>query len=430
MKLAIQSLLTILLSSLSTLHANFGDQAYGWSATESEDFRDYAVRALNRQGQLINDYHLAYWLEQSFLTLNLNSQSPIGPTLLLPINDDRINAFAMPGNLIGINAGLFLAAGDEAELASVIAHEMAHIGLDHFSRIRQDSQQQALTIAGGILLSILLAGENPEAANATLLSSLAISRQEQLSFSRAMETEADQLAQQIMTRAEMDPDAGRRFFRRLDELTASSGQLEFLRSHPLGNTRAANLDGQSGARPAPVETRSAEFELLRLKLNSSLTKSQREARQRELLSELPQETIQAMPGLRLMQAQSRTHDNKDRYVKELSEIIRLFPAFLPAHIETLRVSEGQHCDQLGQVLKLTDTRHVTLDALNILNRAARRCEHPQQSQLHAKKLWQSGREEAALQFLKNELKSVQDTAASARLNNLLEQYNRRYARFN
>ena len=428
MKFLIRALLIPFLYIPTVTLADFGDQTFGWSSTESADFRDYAVRALNRQGQLINDHHLAYWLEQSFLDLNLSSQDPIGPTILLPIRDRRINAFAMPGNLIGLNAGLFLAAEDQAELASVIAHEMAHIGLDHFSRIQQDNKQQALTIAGGILLTILLAGENPEAANATLLSSLAISRQDQLSFSRAMETEADQLAQEILINADLDPEAGRRFFRRLDELSAASGQLEFLRSHPLGRTRASNLSGRT-YQPAPSAIAlNAEFELLKLSLQTNLSPEQIRNRQEHILSELESSMINTRPSLRLIQA--RLKDSEETSRDELTRMIQLYPDFYPAYIDLLEKTDSDQCETLAEALKITDRQILPLDALDVLSHSARQCSHPQWSQLHAQMLWQSGREEAALQFLKDETKTTKDAAQSARLSNQLKLYSRRYARFN
>ncbi|EAR08243.1 M48 family metallopeptidase [Reinekea blandensis] len=428
MKFLIHTLLTTLLLIPTTTLADFGDQSFGWSSTESADFRDYAVRALNRQGQLINDHHLAYWLEQAYLDLNLSSQDPIGPTIILPIRDRRINAFAMPGNLIGINSGLFLSAEDQAELASVIAHEMAHIGLDHFSRIQQDNKQQLLTIAGGVLLTILLAGENPEAANATLLSSLAISRQDQLSFSRAMETEADQLAQEILINADLDPEAGRRFFRRLDELSASGGQLEFLRSHPLGRNRASNLSGRS-YQPAPSAIAlNAEFELLGLSLQKNLSPRETQERQKSILSRLESTMVNTRPSLRLIQA--RLTDSAETYRDELTRMIQLYPDFFPAYVDLLAVADSDRCETLAEALKIKDRQLMTLDALDVLTQSAQECAHPQWSQLHAQMLWQSGREEAALQFLKDETKTTKDTAQSARLSNQLKLYSRRYARFN
>lgn len=417
------------------VRADFGDQSYGWSSVESEDFRDYAVRSLNRQGQLVNDYWVSFWLQQTFLSLNLSSERPVGPTLVLPISEGSINAFAMPGNIIGIHAGLWLAAENDAELTSVIAHEMAHIGLDHFTRLSQASNRQTLTLASGILLSILLSKENPEAANATLISSFAMSSQERLTFSRAMETEADQQAQQMLINAGLNPEAGRSFFRRLDASSPQSGQLEFLRTHPLGETRASDLGGRAyDARQEFVED--PVFELLTARLQQDTGRSNTSAAQQRLMARMTPDEIAADPNLRFMQAllAYNRDSSTEAFQESLTQTIRLFPGFLPAQIKIIELSLGDpttaSCRRFTDTVKRLEDQYVSLDALQILHTAANECQHPSQDRLYAQWLWQSGREESALQFLKSQLNSSETTNQSALLNTLLERYTGRYARFN
>lgn len=435
MTMIFRFVLILCMTASATLRADFGDQSFGWSSVESEYFRDYAVRSLNRQDQLINDYWLNYWLEQSFLSLNLASDAPIGPTQVLLINDDSINAFAMPGNIIGMHAGLWLNTRSEAELISVLAHEMGHISLDHFSRLTQSSNRQTLTLASGILLSILLSGQNPEAANAALISSFALSNQNQLTFSRAMETEADQLAQQILSRAGFDPEAGRSFFQRLDQFSSQSNQLEFLRTHPLGSTRSSDL-GTRSRNPDATEPASPVFDILTLRLRTGLSDTEKSTLIQRRMADLTEETIHADPNLRLMQAELKyqQHGDPARYQKDLNEILALFPAFLPANFTALEQAlpnpDEIQCQQFGSTLKLTNNQNLSLDALQILNSTSRACDHISQTQLHARQLWQSGKEERALQFLKQRLKTTTSAAQSALLNSLLELYSRRYARFN
>ena len=104
------------------------------------------------------------------------------------IDDESINAFAAPGGIIGINKGMFLKTDFEAEFASVMCHELAHLSQRHFARRMQRQKDRSLANSLMILGSIALAGatSNP---NALLVGQQAITQQN-LSFSRGDEQEA------------------------------------------------------------------------------------------------------------------------------------------------------------------------------------------------------------------------------------------------
>ena len=107
------------------------------------------------------------------------------------IDEKSVNAFAAPGGIIGINAGLIFHAETEGQFASVLSHELAHLSQRHFARRMQRQKDRSLANSLMILGSIALAGatSNP---NALLVGQQAITQQN-LSFSRGDEQEADRI---------------------------------------------------------------------------------------------------------------------------------------------------------------------------------------------------------------------------------------------
>ena len=114
--------------------------------------RDLRGQTSIMEDPLVQEYaeHLVYRLA-SFSELN-------EPDLaIVVINSAAINAFAVPGGVIGLNAGLFLNAASEDEVASVVAHEIAHVSQRHFTRRYMDSKRRGPAVLAAMLASIALA---------------------------------------------------------------------------------------------------------------------------------------------------------------------------------------------------------------------------------------------------------------------------------
>jgi predicted Zn-dependent protease len=145
-------------------------------------------------------------------------------------NDDEINAFALPGGPIYIYTGLLKHAENEAELASVLGHEIGHITARHST--------EQLTKAYGIqLLGQIVLGDDA-GAGATLVSDIASSLS-MLKFSRNDEIESDRLGVHYMFRAGYNPNAMVSFQRKLGDLEGKnpSGVMNLLSTHPLSQAR-------------------------------------------------------------------------------------------------------------------------------------------------------------------------------------------------
>ena len=193
------------------------------------------------------------------------------------INEKSINAFAAPGGIIGVNAGLIFHTETEGQLASVLSHELAHLSQRHFARRMQRQKDRSLANTLMILGSIALAGatSNP---NALLVGQQAITQQN-LSFSRGDEQEADRIGFNNLVLAGFDPKSTSYMFEKLQSLSRLSGsnELEFLRSHPLTKNRIADAQSRAQGFEKKNYRNSLDFELVRNRSIIHFTKSSRQA---------------------------------------------------------------------------------------------------------------------------------------------------------
>ncbi|MCP4011027.1 MAG: M48 family metalloprotease, partial [Proteobacteria bacterium] len=152
--------------------------------------------------------------------------------------------FAVPGGYITVNTGLIENTRNEAELASVIAHEIGHQSQRHISRSIERSKQLTLPATAAMIGGLLLGGQ---AGTAAILSTRAAVASDQLSYSRTFEREADATGMNILAAAGYDPEAMPSFFSQLENQSRLYGGsvLEFLSTHPVNSDRIA--DGRSRA---------------------------------------------------------------------------------------------------------------------------------------------------------------------------------------
>lgn len=155
------------------------------------------------------------------------------------------NAFALPGGKIGVHSGLLQLAENQAQLATVIGHEIAHVLANHGN----ERLTQELGLQAGMLLVGLFT--ESEIAEGQIQQALGIGAQLgiTLPFSRAHEEEADLMGLEIMARAGFEPGQSVRLWQNMAQ--ASGAQpLEFLSTHPNHDSRIASLQNQLAvARP-------------------------------------------------------------------------------------------------------------------------------------------------------------------------------------
>ncbi|HZD41489.1 MAG TPA: M48 family metallopeptidase [Terriglobales bacterium] len=156
------------------------------------------------------------------------------------INDpDMVNAFAVPGGKVAVYTGIFAPARDEAGLAVVLGHEIAHALARHPA---ERMSQEMLLQLGGVGLGVAL-GKNPAVANQVLQAyGLGAGVGLLLPFSRAQETEADHIGLILMAKAGYDPRTALELWERMEKTDAGKGAPpDFLSTHPGYQTRTQQL---------------------------------------------------------------------------------------------------------------------------------------------------------------------------------------------
>ena len=182
------------------------------------------------------------------------------------VNVRDINAFALPGGPLYVNRGLIEAAGNEGQLAGVMAHEIAHIALRHGTAQATEAQSAKfqLPAIGGAILGAIIGGDVGGLVAQGTQAGLGIYF---LRYKREYEEQADILATQIMSRAGYDPLDLAEMFRTI-ERRSGSGAPQFLNSHPSPEDRYERIMQEASLlkRPVPVRHDSAQFQRARRSL--------------------------------------------------------------------------------------------------------------------------------------------------------------------
>lgn len=189
------------------------------------------AQEVEKQAKLVNDSTISEYVNRLGQNLVRNSDAKV-PFTIKVIDSGEVNAFALPGGFFFVNSGLIVKADTEAELAGVMAHEIAHVAARHGTKQATTGQIANLAtipliFVGGGIGTIARAGTS-------VLIPVAF-----LKFSRGMEEEADFLGLQYMYKASYDPTAFVDFFEKIQSMEKRKpGTLsKVFSSHPMTASR-------------------------------------------------------------------------------------------------------------------------------------------------------------------------------------------------
>lgn len=245
---------------------DIGDSAGHISPAEEYSTGEAVIRNIRRAGGILDDPLIQNYLNELGYRLVAPSESQQLFHFFL-INDDSINAFALPGGFIGINAGLILATKSESELAGVMAHEIAHVTQRHHARQYEQGNSNIPVIAA-LIAAMILGGENNDVGQAVLSTVAANSVQQQINFTRANEKEADRIGINLLIKSDFNPHGMADFFDTMDKQSRLYGDTipEFLRTHPVNPSRIADAKHRTNQYPDKLKTSSVTYHLLRARL--------------------------------------------------------------------------------------------------------------------------------------------------------------------
>lgn len=167
---------------------------------------------------------------------------------LFLVRDRAVNAFALPGGFVGVYLGLVALTASGDELASVLAHELAHVTQRHIARGMGSAQRIGVVSTVAMILALLAASRagNADAAQAAIVGGQAAMLQGQLNFTREMEREADRVGFAMLDAAGFARQGMASMFERLAfaNRLMDDNAFPYLRSHPLTTERIAEARGR------------------------------------------------------------------------------------------------------------------------------------------------------------------------------------------
>lgn len=249
---------------------SLGDSSSGIVSPEQEHQLGRAWLSLLR-GQVpqLSDALLKDHLERSVYRLAETSQLQDRRLEFVLLDSPQLNAFAAPGGIIGVNGGLYLHAQTEAEYASVLAHELAHLSQRHFARGLEAQKRMQLPLMAAMLAGVVAAAAGAgDAGIAAIVSTQAAAIQAQRRFSRQNEQEADRIGIVNLERAGYDPRAMPQMFSRLmRQYRYDQKPPEFLLTHPVTESRIADTNNRAEQYPDGGVKDSLRYQLMRARVD-------------------------------------------------------------------------------------------------------------------------------------------------------------------
>jgi len=365
----------------------------GFSTTPQEEYllgRTW-VRMLRGSARLYEDPIVVAYLEDLLWDVAQYSQLTDHRLELVVLDNPTLNAFAVPGGIVGVHTGLVEAAKSEDELASVVAHELAHLSQRHYAaQIDQQRRNQPFLLAA-MLGSLLIAAADGQGGTAALSSTIAANQASMLAFSRQNEREADYIGMQTLTAAGFDPAAMPKMFSRLQaNARFGSKPPEFLLTHPVTESRIADSLNRAANLPTPEPRPDAiDFELVQARIIANYAQdadkllislaSERDKHDNDTLRyatlmtaikankyDLAAEAVSAMSAnfkqkLPVRLALAELNIARKQYGKaklELRAVLKLFPNNYPTNAiyAELLLHQGQNSHAIAVYKKLAEQR--------------------------------------------------------------------------
>jgi beta-barrel assembly-enhancing protease len=274
------------------------------------------------------------------------------------VKDHSINAFAMPGGVIGVHTGLIVSTNNESELASVLGHEIGHVTQHHMARMLASQKYDVFKNIAATALAILVARSNPQLASGAMTTVAAANIQGQLDYTREHEREADRVGLTILNDAGFDVRAMPAFFTTLQRGTQfiDNNAPSYLRTHPLTSERIADVSNRVQNMPYHQVADSLDFYLARAKVRAA--------------QDLPRNTVELF----------EQNINERRFSNEVAEHYGLALAYLRANDITKAQTQMQwliknapaHPNFSSLNARILEANHQTTQALDMYTQALKK----------------------------------------------------------
>ncbi len=307
----------------STELPDFGDiSSTALSPAEERRLGEAFMREIRARLALVDDPEVEEYVDSVGRRLAAAGDTGSQPFHFFVVAEDDINAFAGPGGYIGINAGLITSTDSEAELASVIAHEMAHVTQRHIARRFEQQERSTLPVFAAIVAAAVLGSQSPDLGQAAATAALGTAVQANLNFSREAEQEADRVGLTVLELAGYDAQAMPAFLEKLQLSQRYAHKApEYLSTHPLTTSRIADLRARAEQSPQPGRQDSLRYLLVKARLEALSRDDPQRALEffEDSLERGGHGNVSAAYGLGLTLARTGAHDEASRIFETLVE---------------------------------------------------------------------------------------------------------------
>ncbi len=235
------------------------------STAEEKRLGQTWLRLYRRQVPVTSDPILIEYTENLLNRLAAHNPAAGDEFSLVIARNKNINAFAVPGGIIGVNTGLYAYAQTEGQFASVLAHELAHLSQRHYARgVEQQKGQRLIGMAALLGSLIVAATSGGDAGVAAIQATQAGIIDQQLRFSRSFEEEADRLGMATLIKAGFDPHSMADMFGQMQRASRFSAEPpEFLLTHPVTARRIADAENRAREYANQQSPSSLDYDLVR-----------------------------------------------------------------------------------------------------------------------------------------------------------------------
>lgn len=249
-----------------------GDTSSGMiSPSQERQLGQNWLRLYRSQVPTSSDPLIIDYLETLLNRLAAHSQLDNKQLDLVLVQNPTMNAFAVPGGIIGVHTGLLTYAKTENQLSSVLAHELAHLSQRHYARQLEQEKKMSVPFYAAMLASLVLlassGSQGGDVGMAALSATQAAALDARLRFSRQNEQEADRIGMQTMIQAGLDPYAASEMFEQmLRGVRYGRRPPEFLLTHPVTESRVADARNRAMHYPRKAYQDNPQFQLMRARI--------------------------------------------------------------------------------------------------------------------------------------------------------------------
>ncbi|MFD1122905.1 M48 family metalloprotease [Methylophilus flavus] len=240
------------------------------SARDEEKIANQILKQVATSEDVFDDAEVTDYLQALGKRLGASSPDKQQKFYFFVLQERSINAFAMPGGVIGVHTGLFTSSNSESELASVLGHEIGHVTQHHLARMLASQKYDMFKNIAATALALLVMRSNPQAGMGAMTAASAAGIQRQIDYTREHEREADRVGLTILQDAGFDVRAMPAFFNTLQRATRfSDGNMpSYLRTHPMTSERIADMGNRVQNLPYKQVNENPAFSLMRAKIRA------------------------------------------------------------------------------------------------------------------------------------------------------------------